>query len=370
MKRILLILLIVLFIPCNSIYADSELVYSEWSTTKMGYSKEEEAIQYGVILPKEWSEWSTVPSGDPVDSFFEVTKDFGTKMQVDKGANKGNVDGGTIYDWDFGEVKHITSFYIDVDCFNWDGKESTNYRAPALQLYVDNILVASCGEKDKIDDNWGGSLDVWGSTASLKMSSCYGGGRNSTDVVGTWIKSKLIKYSHVISWNEPANHRFDTPYELKGGAESQKPFQRTVYRYPLNPEITVEKRYLYEESIFEDIKNLATAIDYDDNDITERIGVTKIKYDDCGEIVYNPEDFDSSKSNTIHVTYYVINDLNVSDEKTVKLYILKNGLEINFNIYDRYISEDYLYTLENDSIWKSENFKEKLDDAIEWLERK
>ena len=116
---------------------------------------------------------------------------------------------------------------------------------------------------------------------------------------------------------------------------------------------SLEKIYLYEESTLEDIESLATAIDYDDSDITDRIEVTKIVYDDCDEIVYNPEDFDSSKSNTIHVTYYVINDLNVSDEKTVKLYILKNGLEINFNIYDRYISEDYLYTLENDSKWKS-----------------
>lgn len=370
MKRILLILLIVLFIPCNSIYADSELVYSEWSTIEMGYSREEEAIQYGVILPKEWSEWSTVPSSDPVDSFFEVSKDFGSKMHIDKGANKENANAGEVYTWDFGEEKHITYFYFDIDCYKWDGKEATNYRAPALQFYVDDELIISCGESEKMKDNWGEDIDVWGSTAVLKMSKCSGDGRNRTDVVGTWIKTELIKYSHVISWNEPTNFRFDTPYELKGGAESQKPFQRTVYRYPLNPEITVEKRYLYEESTLEDIESLATAIDYDDSDITDRIEVTKIVYDDCDEIVYNPEDFDSSKSNTIHVTYYVINDLNVSDEKTVKLYILKNGLEINFNIYDRYISEDYLYTLENDSMWKSENYKEKLDDAIEWLERK
>lgn len=370
MKRLLLILFLIVFVPYNILYADEEFVYSEWSTTRMGYSREEEAIQYGVILPKEWSEWESTPSSDPIDSFFEKKQDFGTQMQVDSGANKTNVDGGVLYNWNFGEIKHITYFYFDIDCYRWDGSSATNYRAPALQFYIDGNLVASCGEKGIIDENWGGNIDVWGSTASLRMSSCYGDGRNRTNVVGSWIHSELIKYSHVISWNDPTNWRFEIPYELKGGAESQKPFERIVYRYPLNPKITVEKRYLYEESTFEDIKNLASAIDYDDSDITEYIEVTKIKYDDCEETIYSPSDFDSSKSNTIHVTYYVKNDLGVADEITVKLYILKNGLDINFNIYDRYISKDYLHTLGNNSIWKSGENKEILDDAIEWLERK
>lgn len=54
----------------------------------------------------------------------------------------------------------------------------------------------------------------------------------------------------------------------------------------------------------------------------------------------------------------------------MKLYILKDGIQIDFNIYDRYIDKNYLYTLEENSIWKSNDYKNKLNEAFEWLERK
>lgn len=370
MKKFIILITILLIFSFQNVFADSEIVYSEWSPISEGYTREENAIQYGVILPKTWSEWSVYQATDPTDLFFQRKQDFGTKMQINSGANKTNVNSGTLYNWNFGEVKHITSIYFDVDCYCWTGSESINYKAPALQFYVDGNLVASCGEKSKIDENWGKNIDVWGSTASLSMSSCNGDGRNRTNVVGSWIKTELIKYSHVTSWDEPTNWRFTTSYELKGGNESQKPYERIVYRYPLNPKISIEKRYLYEENTFEDIKSLASAIDYNDEDITNEIIISKIIYDDTGEFELNPNDFDINKSNTIHVTYFVMNDLNVSDEVTIKLYILRKGLDIDFNIYERYISSDYLYTLENESKWKNGDYKDTLNNAIEWLERK
>lgn len=369
MKKILIVLLILLSFG-ESLYADNSLGYSDWSTIPSGYQREESAIQYGVILPKRWSDWSVYPSTYGDDAFFQISQNFGSQLQVDSGANKNDVNSGTIYTWNFGELKHITFFYFDIDCYYWNGSQALNYIAPPLQFYVDGVLVASTGSKTVMDDNWGGNINVWGSTAELRMSSVSGQNRNRTNVVGSWINTELIKYSHVIEWYEPMYWNFYTQYPLQGGANSQKPATRRVYRYPLFPEIAVDKRYIYEDNTLEDIKSLASASDYNGDDITSDIVITKIVYDDNGESVINPNDFDSSLSDTIHVTYYVKNKIGSDRTKTVKIFILKEGKNLDFHIYDRYISKDYIYTLEDTSKWNTNEYMNILENAMDWLERK
>lgn len=373
MKKIIIIILMVLLIPFKSVYA--ETVYSEWSTTPSGYPNEEEAIQYGVILPKTWSEPNIFPATDEVDIFFQKEIDCGNYSYVqssngEKDFRINSAKAQVLLSIDFGEPKKITNFYVDVDCSDRGGGD--NYYAPGLHIVVDGTEVAKAGQAKCMGglENWGGTLNIIGQVLILKMDDCSENGRFSTHIRYSYIETELLKYSHVIEWYEPTNWRFDTPYELLGGENSQKPAERKVYRHPINPEIYVEKRYLYEGDTIDDIQELAKAIDYTGDDITEKIVITKIVYDDDGVVVNYPDSFDSYKSDTIHVTYYVVNDLGIKAIKTVKLYILRNGMKIDFNIYDRYIEKDYLYTLEDNSIWKNNDYENKLNEALEWLERK
>lgn len=136
------------------------------------------------------------------------------------------------------------------------------------------------------------------------------------------------------------------------------------------PEIFVEQRYLYDDSSIDDIKNLAIAFDDLDGDITNKIVIKEILYDNTNRKVTYPIAFDPNESDTIHVIYEVCNSAGLSTSKKVKLYILKDGDFLDLRIYDRYISKDFLYTLEENSIWKNDKYNTKLNDAISWLERK
>lgn len=373
MKKILICLLVMLLIPFKQVY--SETVYSEWSTVPTGYPNEEEAIQYGVILPKVWSEPSIYPATDETDIFFQKEIDYGEYNYVK------SIDGGedfrinsayaqVLLSIDFGEPRRITDFVLDVDCSDRGGGD--NYYAPGLHIILDGVEVGYKGQQkcSNGSENWEGILNMIGQTLVLVMDDCSADGRYSTHVRFSYFRTELLKYSHVIEWNEPINWRFEQPYELLGGEKSQKPAERKVYRHPINPQIIVEKRYLYEEDTIDNIQELARAVDYTGEDLTEKIVITKIEYDDDGTIEYYPESFDSYKSDTIHVTYYVINDLGVEATKTVKLYILRKGTVVDFNIYDRYIGKEFIYTLQDNSIWKDDDYKRKLDEAFDWLERK
>lgn len=135
------------------------------------------------------------------------------------------------------------------------------------------------------------------------------------------------------------------------------------------PSIDVDQRYIYEDDDIENIKDLASAEDEIDGDITDHIVVKNITYDDTGESIDYPSEFDSSKSNTIHITYEAINSDGVIGYKTVKLYILKEGKAIDLKLYDRYISKEFIYTLENNSLWKVNEYEKALKKALDWIER-
>lgn len=413
MKKIVCILLsFLMLVPHLSIYAEDG--YSEWSTTPTGYPNEEKAIQYGVITPKTMSEYDTnefsgqILPEDPTDNswyynedldftghHFQIKKDFGSQYQINKGDSSdlySNANAKTLYSYDFGEPKIITKIYIDVDC--WKAGDANSYCSPALEVWVDGVLVISHPQK-KCNEGWPGSENLYGEDygvgttliivgqkVELKMKTASG--RQYTHLLFSYVQEESIKYSHVIEWNKPADDcwRFDTPYELLDDESrgvvskddetiiSQIPVERIVYRYPLNPTISIDKRYLYEDSTIDSIQELASAIDYNGDNITHKIVITKIEYDDTMKVVYYPDYFDPYISDIIHVTYYVKNDVGGEDTKTVKLYILRNGETVDFKIYDRYISRDFINTLEENSDWKSGEYKELLNDALNWLEGK
>lgn len=137
----------------------------------------------------------------------------------------------------------------------------------------------------------------------------------------------------------------------------------------ISPIIDVDHRYIDEDDDIEDIKDLASAEDELDGDITDQIIIKNITYDDTGRSVDYPEEFDPDESNTIHVTYEVTNSSGITETKTVKLYILKDGKTIGLKLYDRYISKDFIDTLEPNSLWRTNDHKESLDAAFNWLER-
>ena len=381
MKKILIFILVLIFIlPFENVHADS-IEYSEWSTEKKGYSREEEAIQYGVMKPI-WTDWFLAPQTN-FDFFYEQTKDFGSKAFItNSGSSRvqiNNAKGKTIYIWNFGETVNITYFYIDVDCWKSPGSDE-NYAAPAMRLYVDDKLVASVGSKnfDHISDNWGGHLNVLGKTARLDMSDCSDNGRDMTTIVYSYIQTSLIKYRYVIGWEEPTDWRFDLPYEIQGLPNPQKAVERKVYRYPLNPTIEVEDSVLFEESTYEYIKDLATATDYDDEPIPqEDIEITKFEYiieDEYGNnkvvnSIDNPKEFDPSLGDKLRVTY-VAHGEKCDASKTVTMIIIKEGILYDLKIYDRYIDSFNYSILNEESKWKQGNRRKKILDAFKWLERK
>lgn len=133
------------------------------------------------------------------------------------------------------------------------------------------------------------------------------------------------------------------------------------------PILEIDKKYLYEDDDIEDIRRLPKATDELDGDISSKIVITNIKYDDTGESYNYPSSFDPFISDTIHVSYEVENNDGVKTNKTVILYILRDGKFIDLKIYDRYIKEEYLDTLESNSIWKSPDYSLALKKALNWI---
>lgn len=114
----------------------------------------------------------------------------------------------------------------------------------------------------------------------------------------------------------------------------------------------------------------AKAKDDLDGDISEKIVVEKIEYSLTKETIYNPSLLDLSKSQRIIVEFSVTNSGNKKVFLKKEFYILgkyeiNDDENENIKIYSRFINDDYLDTLDDDSIWRSDNYKLLLSSAIE-----
>lgn len=235
--KIILISLILLVIPYKVVAEDSKPGYSEWSETPSGKDGEISAIQYGKILPIEWSYWSSVdPSG--------FTQDYKSKPGQNRFYAYDNnlqswqdVGAKSLFTWDFGYKANVVFAYLDVDTYRQSASVSDNYEAPPLQLLCDGQQVASTGVHDVLK-NWNPRINVSCNYLELKMSANEGEGRNRTVIVGTWVATRSTQYAYVTKWGTGTGWRFTTPYERVYGSDPQKPTERTVYSYPLTYRIT------------------------------------------------------------------------------------------------------------------------------------
>ena len=157
---------------------------------------------------------------------------------------------------------------------------------------------------------------------------------------------------------------------------------------PTNPELAVRKTtYFQNQNITPDIlKKNATAVDILEGDISDKIIIKSIEYDD-GTVVTDPAYLDTSKEQTAKITYYVENQRGGSIEKSQTVTVKQRekghpedptdpnnpgtggqasaGEDYDGSrIFSRYIREDCIYTLPGNSIWKTDTEYNDLLDSM------
>lgn len=446
MKRKILYILILLFAFTIHIKAeDPKPGYSDWSTESSGDKNEESTIQYGRQVPKTWSGWSEEQS----NSLDQRTRIDETRWYAYNAILSYRYFDGAgakvLHRWDFQEKKNIVFFFADIDTYKWE--DETNYEGPPLQLYCDGQEIASVGKHDVLV-NWNPDVNASCRYVVLRMSDNSSNGRNKTSIVGTWVSTGVTLYSHVETWTDGKDWRFNTPYTRIYGSDPQKPTSRTVYSHPITYTITyhldggtptsdliknytvldevnlvpctklgydflyycdqngnkIEKinkgeygnitvyakykrrlpviyvGYTYFEVQDENLStseviNLsnARAIDELEGDISDKIIIKSIKYDNKNKTVTYPDYLEVDSEDTINITFAVSNNVGGTAEVTRKFYILGKGKENKdykegLQIYSRYIDEEYLYTLSDNSVWRNNDYIDKLYEAFNFME--
>ena len=139
------------------------------------------------------------------------------------------------------------------------------------------------------------------------------------------------------------------------------------------PSITAKSNYYMEkDTVTSDmLKTNASATDDLETSeyITSKITIKRITYED-GSVVENPTNLDTSKEQTVKVTYSVKNDRGGETEiaQTVKVVPKTHGGPIDEtnpdgspNIFARYINKDSEYTLPGNSKWRTEDYQNELE---------
>lgn len=443
--EIFLATLLIFFVSSENVVADSFLPgYSEWSEEASGNKNEVSDVQYGRLLPKTWSPWSTtIP-----ESKFQKSRVGNVKHYSYNGESHywNDANAKELFTWDFGSKVRITFLYADVDTYvssTW-----TNYQGPPLQLYCDGTLVKNIGAHD-YSKNWNPDIDCNCRYLKLSMGANAGLGRNRTSIVGTWATVTTTEYSYVVEWDNGNDWRFDEQYEELYGEDSQIPTQRDVYSYPLTYSISYDldggeplgdlvyeytvldevilpaaykkgynfigwfdqygKQYekipsgtygdlllianyerkeptiyisdtYYEQddrrvTIEELLKDVnAKAIDELDGDISDKITVDYINYNDSGILVNNPEYLDISEGQKVNIGFSITNsgDKKAFIEKTIYILAKHEISEYDLNntkIYTRFINDNYKETLATNSVWLNENYQRLLNTVYEKMRK-
>lgn len=142
------------------------------------------------------------------------------------------------------------------------------------------------------------------------------------------------------------------------------------------PKLTVGYTYFDkdEENPTIDIKEVikqsnAEAYDEKQGDITDKIVIKSIEYRDKEKTVEYPNYLEVDQKDQVTIKYTVTNDVGGTSEVTRIFYILGKGVEIenysdNIKIYSRYISKNYIGTLDTNSIWNNDDYKKTLNSAF------
>lgn len=145
-----------------------------------------------------------------------------------------------------------------------------------------------------------------------------------------------------------------------------------IYKLKQSPPVLDLKENIYfvdEVVTKEDLKKNAIAKDEIDGDISNKVIIEKIEYED-GRIDNFPDKLDTSKKQIIKITYSVTNSNNDKVSKAKDYQIIDKGaslieLDDEDKIYNRYIELNTLKTLKDNSIWlKNERYKNILEDSL------
>lgn len=116
-------------------------------------------------------------------------------------------------------------------------------------------------------------------------------------------------------------------------------------------------------------KTNAKAIDELEGDISDKIIIEKIEYEYKGKIVNNPDYLEIDKTDFVNILFSITNNEGCTVKLEKKFPILGKGSIIkdykdNIKIYSRYISKEYYETLEENSIWRSNEYKNTLSSVF------
>lgn len=151
---------------------------------------------------------------------------------------------------------------------------------------------------------------------------------------------------------------------------------------PTAPYMSTTQKYYYTDQTVtsDDLKQNANATDEIEGDISSRITIKTIEYSD-GTVAENPTALDTSKEQTVKITYYVTNDRGGEVAKSDIVTIVRakpdgtpedhtntddpdgaGGDYYGTKIFARYIDKDTTYTLPGNSRWKtSSDYQSDLD---------
>lgn len=132
-----------------------------------------------------------------------------------------------------------------------------------------------------------------------------------------------------------------------------------------NKSFDEEDRYIYLSELLEYVE--ASAIDELDGSISDKIAIEYIKYED--NISYNPDYLDISKKQVVEISFYVFNSGGKKASIKKKYYILGKGETIDnlryIKIYSRFLKEEYNDSIDDRSIWKTEDYQNTLKKAYQ-----
>ena len=154
---------------------------------------------------------------------------------------------------------------------------------------------------------------------------------------------------------------------LKAKYERKMPSLYVAYTYFIKEDKKIDNEELLK------LVN-AKAIDEIEGDISHKIEIDYIVYENKDITVYIPSYLDLSSEGSVLIKFNVINSDGISTSLERRYYILGKGEKIenyndNIKIYTRYISEEYVDTLDSNSIWKEADYQEILNKAFVKIRR-
>lgn len=152
------------------------------------------------------------------------------------------------------------------------------------------------------------------------------------------------------------------------------------YSYPYPPVLALKTAYYFvgDAVSINDLKANAVATDICDGVITPQVQFVKLVYEN-GTVETDPTAFvDTTREQTIELTCKVTNSRNLTTTATKEYHIYDlfaasaaNPNEVNpdefvdVNIYDRFISDKYMDSVNENSLWDTDDaYKQALQDAL------